>query len=208
MKSEEEARQKRTRLLIDRGFQTRYFATWMTIAFWIAFALSVFYVLGTWVYLRYHHDPSGWNHDEYWQAIRLFVSGNILFVILLILLVGGSALVHSHRIAGACYRMKTDLERFRSGRYGVEITLRQKDFLQDLAEQINETFRHIRVRFRDQERQLELAKDLADSLLQADLPPVLAEQVSEVARRIEVKAELPLEPLEMEEDEEEEPGER
>lgn len=199
---------KRTRFLVDRGFQSRYFATWLTISFWVAFAMSFFYIIGTWLYLRYNQDPSGWTAEEYRRAVRLFVAGNIVFILFLIVLIGVSALMHSHRIAGACFRIKKDLQRFRDGEHTVEISLREKDFLHDLAEEVNETFRQVRARYRQQERQLELAKDLAESLREADLPENLAVMVEEVSRRIRVKAELPLEPIEVEPEDEDDPEER
>lgn len=194
---------KRTQFLVDKKFQSRYFAAWLTIAFWIVFALGFFYITASWLYLKYHQNPTAWTDAEYRQAVRFFVAANVVFILFLIALIGMAAILHSHRIAGACYRMKTDLAKIRGGDPGLVIQLRKSDFLQDLADEINDTVRHFRSRVRDQERRLELAKDLSDAVAGAPLSPEIATLATEVGRQLAVKEELPLETIEADSGDEE-----
>ncbi len=204
MSEKEEDFRPRRKLLVDRTFQSRFFATWLTIAFWVALALSLFYIGGTWGYIQLHEDPTKWSAEQYQQAVRYFVAGNIVFILFLIVLIGVSALLHSHRIAGATYRIKADLQRFRSGQYLVDVRLRPKDFLHDLAQEVNETLAHVRTRMREKERQLELAKDLLQTLKDAPgVPHELAEMIADVDGRIDVKRELALESIDPDEGPEE-----
>lgn len=195
---------KRSQYVVDRKFQARYFAAWLTIAFWIVFALGFFYITASWLYLKYHQNPAAWTDAEYRQAVRFFVAANVVFILFLIALIGMAAILHSHRIAGACYRMKTDLTKIRGGDSTLVIQLRKSDFLQDLADEVNDTVRVFRSRLRDQERRLELAKDLSNALSSATLPPEIAMLATEVGRQLAVKEELPLDAIEADSGDEEE----
>lgn len=198
----EEVFRKRTRFFVDRKFQGRFLALWLMTAFWLVFALGFLYLAGTWLYLRHQANPATWSDAEYRRAVQFFVAANVVFVVLLVALVGVLSVLHSHRIAGAAYRIKADLARIRGGDSTLHIHLRKTDFLQDVADEVNETVAHFRHRIRDQERRLEIAKDFADAVGERELPQDLVGLADEVARQLAVKRELPLDPITVEDEEE------
>jgi hypothetical protein len=59
---------------------------------------------------------------------------NNLVILVLTVVIG---LLYSHRIAGAAYRIETDIGRCLSGERDVQVRLRKKDKLQRLATQVN-----------------------------------------------------------------------
>lgn len=109
---------------------------------------------------------------------EMVLFGLVNFVFVMLLLIGAAvyAIVHSHRVAGPAYRLRNALRHLQTRDYDHYVQLRSKDFLKDLAEQVNLL------------NQAMKAKDLvvAEAVLRLDeaareAPPAVAERLQEVA---------------------------
>lgn len=76
--------------------------------------------------------PENWKDD-----IWLFLLTDTAIVILLIIAAIFYSVLHSHRIAGPIYRLKQSILRLQTGDYNFLITFRHRDFLKDIAEEMN-----------------------------------------------------------------------
>lgn len=123
-------RERRTIYVVDREFQFRYLTSWifMTLGY-IALILLVLY-LG----LRHLHrlDPEMALRD-----LAFVMKANGLFVILLTLFMGLYTILLSHRVAGPAYRICRCLKQMIGGSYDFTVTLRRKDYLKDVAADVN-----------------------------------------------------------------------
>jgi methyl-accepting chemotaxis protein len=61
--------------------------------------------------------------------------------IMVVAIVAG--LVMSHRIAGPVYRIAEDIDRVLAGEKGVQVKLRRKDALEELANKVNQLIEHV-----------------------------------------------------------------
>lgn len=78
-------------------------------------------------------------HSQLRYTSEMFVPWLILTNAVAILIVAAPMVFFTHRIAGASYRIKKDLELVRKGQLSKRIRLRTKDELQEVAESINLT---------------------------------------------------------------------
>ena len=62
---------------------------------------------------------------------------NFTFVMLLLIGMAVYAIIQSHRVAGPAYRFKRALRQMHHRDYDWHLILRSKDFMHDLAEQVN-----------------------------------------------------------------------
>ncbi len=78
-------------------------------------------------------------HSQLRYTSEMFVPWLILTNAAAILIVAAPMVFFTHRIAGASFRIKKDLELVRKGQLSKRIRLRTKDELQDVAESLNLT---------------------------------------------------------------------
>ena len=126
---------KRRKKLIDRRFQYRSIAIWLTVvlAGFIAFAagLALFY----WVASMRGDELMMRTILSRLRVILPPLLANDLIIMVIAIVVGVSV---THRVAGPIYRMQSDIERALSGESHARVRLRRGDAFPELAEKVNE----------------------------------------------------------------------
>ena len=84
-------------------------------------------------------DSNGKSRKAKYNSFDLYTKPLLLVTFLNIFLIIFFSILFSHRIAGPIYKIKSQLREYQTGKKINPITLREKDFLKDLAEVINET---------------------------------------------------------------------
>ncbi len=132
-------RERRTIYVVDRDFQFRYLTNWifMTLAF-IAVIIAVLYAG-----LTLLHNVG---REQAMSTLSFMLRANGLFVILLTLFMGLYTILLSHRVAGPAYRITRCVQRMCEGAYDFTVTLRKKDYLKDVAADLNVLLADLRKR--------------------------------------------------------------
>lgn len=121
---------KRTKYVIDREFQYRYMLIWLLVGFgMIAAAIGGYFL--------YQHIVGATIDAKVQSMVRTVAIGMSIFVILFCFLMGIFSVFMTHRVAGAAYRIKLDVDRMLSGERNVQFKLRQGDYLRPIAEDMN-----------------------------------------------------------------------
>ncbi len=123
-------KERRTIYVVDREFQFRFLTNWifMTLAF-IALIIVVV-VAGA-------HLLQGVSTQQAFSTLSFMLKMNGLFVILLTVFMGLYTILLSHRVAGPAYRVSQCLKKMIVGSYDFTVTLRKKDYLKDVAADMN-----------------------------------------------------------------------
>lgn len=167
---------KRRRYMIDLPLQLSYVGVYLStlVLLGVGF-LALNYVFAQIYQRALKIQNLGLGLDTSPEALLL---GLVNFVFVMLLLIGAAvyAIVHSHRVAGPAFRLRNALRQVQGRDYDFYVQLRTKDFLKDLAEQVNLLNQALK------------AKDLvvAEAVLRLDeaareAPPALAERLQEVA---------------------------
>jgi len=126
---------KRRKKLIDRRFQYRSIAIWLTVvlAGFLAFAagLALFY----WISSARGDELMSQTIASRVQIILPPLLANDLLIMIIAIVVG---IFVTHRVAGPIYRMQSDIERALSGGSHARVRLRRGDAFPELAEKVNE----------------------------------------------------------------------
>ncbi|MEK7866847.1 MAG: hypothetical protein AAB434_09215 [Planctomycetota bacterium] len=132
-------KERRTIYVVDRDFQFRYLTNWifMTLGF-IAVIIAVLYAGLT---LLHKVEP-----ERAFSTLSFMLKANGLFVVLLTLFMGLYTILLSHRVAGPAYRISRCVQRMCEGAYDFTVTLRKKDYLKDVATDMNVLLADLRKR--------------------------------------------------------------
>lgn len=166
-------KERRTIYVVDRDFQFRYLTNWifMTIAF---IALIVGVVMAG------AHLLHGVSSQQAFSTLSFMLKMNGLFVILLTVFMGLYTILLSHRVAGPAYRLTQCLKRMIGGSYGFTVTLRKKDYLKDVAADMNLLLVDLRTRQAKVKEALEAARRA-----KATAPPDLAAELDRACAGLE-----------------------
>src|SRR5688572_29438159 len=128
---------KRRRYMIDLPLQLSYVGVYLSTIV----LLGVGFIALNYVFSAiFQRAAKIQQYQEPWgesPELMLFLLANFVFVMLLLIGAAVYAVVHSHRIAGPAYRLKNALRQVQSRDYDFYVQLRTKDFLHELAEQVN-----------------------------------------------------------------------
>lgn len=182
-------KERRTIYVVDRDFQFRYLTNWifMTLAF-ILINIAVLYAGLT---LLHQVEP-----QRALSNISFMLKMNGLFVVLLTLFMGLYTILLSHRVAGPAYRISRCVQRMMEGAYDFTVTLRKKDYLKDVASDLNVLLADLRKRQAKVREGLEAARMAKAKTAQgggaaelgADLDRACA-ALDEALRKVEAPAE-------------------
>jgi hypothetical protein len=130
---------KRKRLFIDHQVQTplvkRLLIYWVAMVAFITLPIAISQTIAQPNrYLFQHYADTLWSH---WPILAT-LSVMLPFVVY-------DTLKFSNRFAGPVYRMRRELKRFAQGEKISPLRLRPNDFWQDLAVQINDLMKRVRV---------------------------------------------------------------
>lgn len=169
---------KRRQYMIDLPLQLSYVGVYMsTLVLLVVGFIALNYVFSS-VYERALKIQRFGMQGVEEASPEMVLFGLVNFVFVMLLLIGAAlyAVIHSHRVAGPAYRLKGALRQVQARDYDFYVQLRTKDFLKDLAEQVNLLNQQLK------------AKDvvIADAVLRLeeatrDAPPAVAERLQEVA---------------------------
>lgn len=167
---------KRRRYVVDLPLQLNYVSVYLTTTILLVVGFIALNFVFASVYQRALQIQTLANAPYQSPGLMLMVLVNFVFVMLLLIGASIYAVVHSHRVAGPAFRLRSALKQLHARDYDHYVQLRRKDFLHDLAEQVNVLNHAMK------------AKDLivADAVLRLDalaraLPSEPGEQVREVA---------------------------
>lgn len=167
---------KRRRYVVDLPLQLNYVSVYLTTTILLVVGFIALNFVFASVYQRALQIQTLANSPYQSPGLMLMVLVNFVFVMLLLIGASIYAVVHSHRVAGPAFRLRAALKQLHARDYDHHVQLRRKDFLHDLAEQVNVLNHAMK------------AKDLivADAVLRLDalaraLPAEHGEQVREVA---------------------------
>jgi hypothetical protein len=167
---------KRRRYVVDLPLQLNYVSVYLTTIILLVVGFIALNFVFASVYQRALQIQTLANSPYQSPGLMLMLLVNFVFIMLLLIGASIYAVVHSHRVAGPAFRLRSALKQLHARDYDHFVQLRRKDFLHDLAEQVNVLNHAMK------------AKDLivADAVLRLDalaraLPPSDGEQVREVA---------------------------
>lgn len=181
--------------LIDREYQWRYLSTWLIMT--LAYVLLILLVM--YVGLKITRETSA-NPDSITTVqLSKLLQYNAVFVILLTIFLGLITVLLSHRVAGPAYRLVLSMRRILGGDYNFKVKLRKKDYLQDVAAQMNDLIDDLRMR-EEKLKELDAEADrLRGMIASAGVSPEIHDSVERISLGLDsvlVKSPVPeIEPL-------------
>lgn len=182
---------RRKTYIVDRSMQYTYIAMVVSMVLVMIVGIAVSNVFLIWMYNRilvekYNQVPGDWKND-----IWLFLLADTTIVILLVIAAVFYSVLHSHRIAGPIYRLKQSILRLQTGDFNFAVTFRQKDFLKDMAEEMNKFIAGLQSR-NDEMRKVrtrldELGKRMQGSGAASDQVAEVTDLSNQVAAIVAVK---------------------
>lgn len=131
---------KRRRLMVDLPLQLTYVSVYLlTTSLLLVGFVALNYVFAA-IYqraslLQQELGPAAAGGSP---NLALLLLVNFVFVMLLLIGASVYAVVHSHRVAGPAFRLRRALDQLLARDYDHWVQLRRKDFLHELAEQLNQ----------------------------------------------------------------------
>lgn len=114
---------RRKKILVDKTFQLQYLYVWLIVAFGLTGVAAGFYFLT--------EETVGFASLDTAFARLLIVMGG--YVLITSLIMGWLTVSMTHKVAGAAWRLDTELQRLTKGDMEVNFKLRKGDYLQTLA---------------------------------------------------------------------------
>lgn len=129
---------RRRRYMVDLPLQLNYVSVYLTTTVLLVVGfIALNYVFAS-VYQRALKIQT-YGLEPFNQSPELVLMLLVNFVFVMLLLIGAAiyAVIHSHRVAGPAFRLRGALRQLHARDYDQYVQLRRKDFLHDLAEQVN-----------------------------------------------------------------------
>jgi methyl-accepting chemotaxis protein len=168
---------RRRVFIIDREYQWRYLSTWLIMT--IAYVLIILVVM--YVGLRLNQQAFQQSEARVLEQLSGMLKWNALFIILLTIFLGLITLMLSHRVAGPAYRLTKSIKRVISGDFDFTVTLRKRDYLQDVAAGMNDLIDHLRAR-EEKLKGLDAEADRLREMVAAEgIPPAVRESVERIS---------------------------
>ncbi|HBP20156.1 MAG TPA: hypothetical protein DEA08_20495 [Planctomycetes bacterium] len=170
-------RYKRRKILVDWNLQISYVGVYLaTLTLLVVGFLALNMIFAS----LYKRALAIQVHRPFDDETNLLFLGvlNVVFVLLLVIGMAVYAIIQSHRVAGPALRFRRALHALHRRDYDWYLRLRSKDYLQDIAEQVNGLNNALK------------AKDvvIADALLELESlakdKPELAERLAEVSANL------------------------
>ena len=134
----------RKNYLVNRSFQANMVVTVMSFSLWLMLIFTAVALCAIYFYKSYCSTDSGvtlLKTDAYY-----ILPGIVIFSLFLLGTLVLGAILYSHRIAGAAFHIRANLRKLREGQYDLTTTLRTKDFLKDVALELNDLSEALRRR--------------------------------------------------------------
>jgi signal transduction histidine kinase len=154
---------RRTRLFVAKRFQIRYIGLILVFMFSTAILTGYMVYVTTWIIFGEKLAavyPQGLLLDIV-KKVNTVLLLRLIFLTPLVILIG---LVLSSKIAGPIYRIQRFLRRVSRGNYENRLKLREKDELQDLAEELNHLVSKLRSERNGRQKKIDVVKQETDEL--------------------------------------------
>jgi methyl-accepting chemotaxis protein len=126
---------KRRKKLINRRFQFRSIATWLTVVLAGFLVCAAGLALSSWIsYAR----GDALAQETVIRRLEILLPPLLANDLLIMLIAIVAGIFTTHRVAGPIYRMESDIDRVLSGETHARVRLRRGDAFPELAEKVNE----------------------------------------------------------------------
>ncbi len=123
---------KRRQILVDRKVQRHYLIVWVVISASFTLAMATLSFVCIYFLSRSQINPA------FLQSISLIIKSNTVLTVLVTLFMGLYTVLMSHRIAGPSYRIRETVRLvLQEGNLDSRVQLRQRDYLKEVAEDVN-----------------------------------------------------------------------
>jgi methyl-accepting chemotaxis protein len=144
---------RRTRTVVDAKFQLHYMAIWFVVTAALILVCGTFYL--------WERAKQGKNiFPQISESLDKLLLGNAIFLLLLALLMGLYALLHSHKIAGPLRRITNSIGKLLVDDYSVQVGVRKGDYFQEFAGILNTVVS----RLKEKEEKLKQARKEVDDI--------------------------------------------
>jgi len=167
-------RYKRRRILLDWNLQLSYLGVYLGTLTLLGIGFAALNMIFASLYNQALRIQMQRSFEDETNLLFLGVL-NVVFVIMLVIGMAVNAIIQSHRVAGPAMRFRRGLHAMGRRDYDWYLALRSKDYMQDIADQVNELNNQLK------------AKDavITASALELDeiarATPELADRLAEVA---------------------------
>ncbi len=169
-----EKRYKRKQYIVDKNLQYYYITAWLS-------AVVLFILIGFAFFVMFKvRNQDNLDMQRLDMVYRMLLL-NSVFLVLFAILMGLHSILHTHRIAGAAYHIRENLRKLNSGQY-VPLVLRKKDYLKDIADEINLLRDHIESRNRTRQEVL----DRLGKVDERNLPEPVRQAFEDLRQKVSV----------------------
>ncbi len=126
---------KRRKRLINRRFQYRSIATWLTVVLVGFLVCAAGFALTFWLSSA---REGGLATETVVRRLEILLPPLLVNDLLIMLIAIVTGIFTTHRVAGPIYRMESDIDRVLTGETHARVRLRRGDAFPELAEKVNE----------------------------------------------------------------------
>jgi hypothetical protein len=170
-------RYKRRRILLDWNLQLSYLGVYLGTLTLLGIGFAALNMIFASLYNQALRIQMQRSFEDDTNLLFLGVL-NVVFVIMLVIGMAVNAIIQSHRVAGPAMRFRRALHAMGRRDYDWYLALRSKDYMQDIADQVNELNNQLK------------AKDAVITAAALDLDEVARESPEVAERLAEVAAGL------------------
>ena len=127
----EERKYVRKQYLIDKEMQTYHLKVWFISAVVVIITIAVFFFF-------FKLKPATAKDTVILHNLYIVLTATAAFIILYSVFMGLHAMLHSHKIAGAAYNIERSIRKFKEKDFQHRVRLRKGDYLQGIAQALNE----------------------------------------------------------------------
>jgi len=152
---------KRRQILVDNKVQRHYLIVWVVISASFTLTMATLTFVSIYFLSRSEINP------YFLQNLSLIIKSNTVLTILITLFMGLYTVLLSHRIAGPSYRIRDTVRRVLWDKQtDARIKLRDHDYLQGVAEDVNRLLSQYENKDRDLQEMMEQLKRVTDQLVE------------------------------------------
>ncbi len=131
-----EEKYKRRKIFVDWHLQVNYIGVYLATITLLAVGFIALNYVFTSFFQRALEIQSQRPFESHTDAV-LLITLNMIFILLLVIGMAVYAIIQSHRIAGPVLRFRRAIHSMHRRDYDFFLQLRQRDYLKDIAEQLN-----------------------------------------------------------------------
>jgi len=152
---------KRRQILVDNKVQRHYLIVWVVISASFTLTMATLTFVSIYFLSRSEINP------YFLQNLSLIIKSNTVLTILITLFMGLYTVLLSHRIAGPSYRIRDTVRRVLWDKQtDARIKLRDHDYLQGVAEDVNRLLSQYENKDRDLQEMMAQLKRVTDQLVE------------------------------------------